>query len=142
MMTKLLVAYDGSDLSKKALEEAMHQHHDGDQMELHILKVVSPDGPYSNPGLYHSIENSLVEKAKEDLQLMKQELEEKYETITVNTEALTGDPGNVISEYAKAHDIEMIVIGSRGLGNIKGWFLGSVSHRVVQQADCQVMIVK
>ncbi|WP_160909139.1 universal stress protein [Pontibacillus yanchengensis] len=141
-MSKLLVAYDGSDLSKKALEEAMHQHHDGAQMEVHIIKVVSPDGPYSNPGLYHSIESSLVEKSEEELQMMKEELQEKYENITVHTEALTGDPGNSISEYGKAHDIDMIVIGSRGLGNIKGWFLGSVSHRVVQQADCQVMIVK
>ncbi|WP_052111108.1 universal stress protein [Pontibacillus yanchengensis] len=138
---KCLVAYDGSELSRKALEQAMYQNHDGAPIEVHIVTVVSPNGPYTNPGLYQSIENSLMEKAKAELDSTVEEIQDIY-NVTINIEVLTGNPGNSIAKYAKENDIEMIIIGSRGLGNIRGFFLGSVSHRVVQQADCQVMIVK
>ncbi|WP_160847481.1 universal stress protein [Pontibacillus yanchengensis] len=138
---KCLVAYDGSELSRKALEQAMYQKHDDAPMEVHIVTVVSPNGPYTNPGLYQSIENSLMEKAKAELDSIVEEIQDIY-NVTIKIEVLTGNPGNNIAKYAKEHDIEMIIIGSRGLGNVRGFFLGSVSHRVVQQADCQVMIVK
>ncbi|NQU72224.1 MAG: universal stress protein, partial [Rhodospirillales bacterium] len=48
----------------------------------------------------------------------------------------------VIIEYAEQHDIDMIVIGSRGLGDLKGMLLGSVSHKVAHLAECSCITVK
>lgn len=52
----------------------------------------------------------------------------------------TGNPAEQIVEYAEEHDVDLIVIGSRGRGRMKALLLGSVSHRVAERARCPVMI--
>jgi nucleotide-binding universal stress UspA family protein len=48
----------------------------------------------------------------------------------------------LIVSYAKNHQVDLIVIGSRGLKGLKKILLGSVSEEVSQKASCQVLIVK
>ena len=55
---------------------------------------------------------------------------------------LEGRPADKIIETAKKGNIDMIVMGSRGLGGIIGFILGSVSDRVADRATCPVLIVK
>ena len=50
--------------------------------------------------------------------------------------------GNVILDFAETNDIDLIVMGSRGLGVVKGVLLGSVSQYVVEQSKCPVLVVK
>jgi nucleotide-binding universal stress UspA family protein len=47
-----------------------------------------------------------------------------------------------ILQSADANEIDMIIMGSRGLGGIKSLFLGSVSSKVCDQADCTCLTVK
>lgn len=53
-----------------------------------------------------------------------------------------GNPAGEIVKYASENGIDHIVIGTRGLGNIQGALLGSVSSRVVQSAPCPVTLVR
>jgi nucleotide-binding universal stress UspA family protein len=53
-----------------------------------------------------------------------------------------GDPADAILETAKREKADMIVLGSRGLGDLKGFFLGSVSHKVSAHAACTCVTVK
>lgn len=53
-----------------------------------------------------------------------------------------GDPARRIIECAKAEDADLIVLGSRGLGDLEGLFMGSVSHKVNQLAECSCVTVK
>ena len=55
---------------------------------------------------------------------------------------LMGDPAEKIVEYAKANGIDMIVIGNRGLGAVKMLFMGSVSNKVCNLAECTCVTVK
>jgi len=55
---------------------------------------------------------------------------------------LIGRAADKIIETAKTQNVDLIVIGSRGLGGIKEIFLGSVSDRVADEAKCPVLIVK
>ena len=60
----------------------------------------------------------------------------------IQTEVQIGDPAQAIVEAADAHNSDMIILGSRGLGTFKQVLLGSVSHKVLAHAKCQVMITK
>ncbi len=53
-----------------------------------------------------------------------------------------GHPAELILESAKRTKADMIVMGSRGLGNLKGVLMGSVSHKVSHLAECTCVTVK
>jgi nucleotide-binding universal stress UspA family protein len=60
----------------------------------------------------------------------------------VDTHLEHGNPARVILELAKQSGSDLIVVGSRGFGDLKSLFLGSVSHKVLQLAECPCLIVK
>jgi nucleotide-binding universal stress UspA family protein len=62
--------------------------------------------------------------------------------LKVSIKLLEGRPADKIVEIAKEGAFDLIVIGSRGLGGIKEFVLGSVSDRVADEASCPVLIVK
>ena len=53
-----------------------------------------------------------------------------------------GNPSEEIMKAAAAHHAELIVMGAKGLGAIARFLLGSVSTRVVQHANCSVLVVR
>jgi nucleotide-binding universal stress UspA family protein len=60
----------------------------------------------------------------------------------VTVTMVTGDPAKAIVARARREKADLLVMGSRGLGALKGLVLGSVSHSVAQQAKIPVMLVK
>lgn len=60
----------------------------------------------------------------------------------VKTIVEDGDPASRILQAAKKHGVDMIVMGSRGLGNLKGLLLGSVSQKVNHLCSCTCICVK
>jgi len=62
--------------------------------------------------------------------------------VNVTTEIRTGDYANNILEVANQANADIIVMGRRGLSNLKGFVTGSVSHKVSQRAECSVLTVK
>ena len=60
----------------------------------------------------------------------------------IEATVIEGDPSERIINYAKDHDVDIIVIGSRGLGTFKGLLLGSVSNKVSHRADRTCVIVR
>lgn len=63
------------------------------------------------------------------------------ENVDIKIEVRSGKPQNVIREFAEKGDYDIIVIGRRGLGAIKG-VLGSVSYSVLRAVELPVLIVK
>ena len=53
-----------------------------------------------------------------------------------------GDPVHEILECARREGADLLVVGSRGLGDLQGLFLGSVSHKLNQLAHCTCITVK
>jgi nucleotide-binding universal stress UspA family protein len=60
----------------------------------------------------------------------------------IKTYVENGDAAEVILEIAKDNGVDVIVTGSRGLGNLKGLLLGSVSYKISQAAECTCINVK
>jgi nucleotide-binding universal stress UspA family protein len=59
----------------------------------------------------------------------------------VRRQVLTGDPAERLLGYVHDHGIDLLVVGRRGLGRIRGLLMGSVSAKVSSLAECPVIIV-
>jgi nucleotide-binding universal stress UspA family protein len=66
----------------------------------------------------------------------------KERGVAARTVVRAGDPAGAILDLAKAERVELIVMGRRGLGDLVGLLLGSVSHKVAQLAECACLTVK
>ncbi|KAK1288934.1 Universal stress protein A-like protein [Acorus calamus] len=62
--------------------------------------------------------------------------------VEVDTVVLEGDPKEMICQAAEEHGAALLLVGSRGLGNIERVFLGSVSDYCAHHAKCPIVIVK
>jgi len=62
--------------------------------------------------------------------------------VSYQVRILEGMPGNQIPEVARIEKIDLIVMGSRGVTDFAGLFLGSVAHQVLHKSKCPVFIVK
>jgi nucleotide-binding universal stress UspA family protein len=72
-----------------------------------------------------------------------EELKQKYkDSVRIRTAVLVGRPEPKIVEFANRHNVDFIVMGSRGLKGISRFVMGSVSRNVSERAKCTVMIVK
>ena len=61
--------------------------------------------------------------------------------VAARTFVKSGQPARSIVAFAGEHDVDLIVVGSRGLGAIENYLLGSVSHKVTGLAKCPVLVV-
>ena len=61
---------------------------------------------------------------------------------SLKTEVLTGDPAQRLLEYAREQAVDLVVMGRRGVGQIRGLLMGSVSWKVSNLAECPVLTVR
>ncbi|MDR7079261.1 nucleotide-binding universal stress UspA family protein [Neobacillus niacini] len=141
--SRIVVAYDHSDLSKKALKMAMNLAKQDKLIQLNVVTVMQPVRPlpYSSYGYALALNRESQEK---EFQAIRDEITEELKTLPNKSKLLLleGLPGQMIVEFVKEYDADLVVMGSRGLSGLKELFLGSVSHYVVQKAPCPVFIVK
>lgn len=143
LYSRMLVAYDGSNLSKKALNTATELLKQSPSIELDVVTVYETPRGMESFGIYN--ENLLdgyrrgTEKMMEDVE---KELKAKNLPNKISTYILEGNTQKMLIEFANEHDSDLILIGNRGLSGFKEAFLGSVSHYVVQRANCPVFVIK
>lgn len=144
MNRKILVSYDGSNRSKKAIKEAKNQASITEKAEVHVISVVTPGIKSNDTAIAGNISMSDAEFLLPELHQIKREMEALgIVTITeIRTDFSQRNPGRAICEYALANEIDLIIVGNRGLSNIKSLLLGGVSNTIVQNAKCPVLIVK
>jgi len=139
MIKKILIALDGSENAYKALDYAIQLAIDY-SAQLNLLTVVPDFEPKSNEE--SAYQRMLVERAESYLEVAKEEIEETDQDIKFETEIVYGDPAEKIITIADNKQVDLIVLGNRGLSGVKRWVLGSVSDRVSDYAPCAVLIVK
>lgn len=71
-------------------------------------------------------------------------VEEKLEAADVSyyVTILRGEPGPTIVDHANQKQVDLTIIGSRGLNSLQEMMLGSVSHKIAKRVKCPVLIVK
>jgi nucleotide-binding universal stress UspA family protein len=124
--------------NRRALPKAQRDELDNYEMEVRAAMIgndLSGFTPVFAPGdLLTAIGDQLVERAEATA---KKEGVKKVETVM-----LSGDPAEAILKRAKREKADLIVLGTRGFGELKGLLLGSVSHKVAAGAHCACMTVK
>jgi nucleotide-binding universal stress UspA family protein len=91
------------------------------------------------PYFQHAIDKIMVE-ANALMEPFRSILAEKGVDFT--NLIIEGPPGKKICDIARIESCELVIMGSRGRSDLKGLLLGSVAHRVLQQAPCPVLVVR
>jgi nucleotide-binding universal stress UspA family protein len=133
---KILVAYDGSDGAKRALDQAAELAHNGASVSVVSVAELLPQFGRAAPMLVPEED----EERKQELREAKAALAGKG--IDASIVERKGDAATMIIGEAEHENAEVIVMGTRGLNTAQGWLLGSVSSKVVERAPCNVMIVR
>ncbi|CAJ1316707.1 universal stress protein [Paenibacillus sp. PK4536] len=145
LFSKILLAYDGSKASNKALDRAVELATAAPHAEIHAIHVFDFPRYFVGEGIVPvptTSNEELYELATQTAKEAKRRLEAAGISNTISVEMIQGAAAQNILEYAEANHCDVIIIGSRGLGSIREFVLGSVSHNVVQHAKIPVLIVK
>lgn len=147
IIRKVLVAVDGSIPSLNASNYAIDLAKKFES-ELTILYVISSDLRYSVedlspvPRALKEVLAVATERGQEKIDQVKRKAVE--ENVKVKTDIIISVTSIVreIADYAKKNNIDVIVVGSRGMSEFKKMLLGSVASGVVTFAHCPVIVVK
>ena len=137
MYQRILAALDGSGHSLRAAQQAVDQVLLNPGAQLDFISVIAidvySDMVYDPAETHGEAQREIIQPAVDIA------LDAGVEPQTV---ILHGRPADEIMEYASQHDVDLIVIGSRGLNALQELALGSVSHKVIVSAACPVLVVK
>lgn len=135
-MTKILFAYDGSEESRRALRYASRLSERDNVIVLSVAtKLIEAPSTtqFTEPG--HGLDS--VQAGLEDVREIMSDAGVEVEYVST-----IGNPAAEILNTAETRDIELIVLGRRGVHTIERFLMGSVADRVVQHATCDVLVVK
>jgi nucleotide-binding universal stress UspA family protein len=147
VFSNILVAIDGSSASKNALEKGIDLSRKFTS-GLHLLHVVRQMQVPLNPGLmekYEEIErqrHDFLRSAGEQTLNQAKRVAQSKGIESVTTIVGAGDPATEIVNYADNNAIDLIVMGSRGLGQVESMLMGSVSRKVGNKTKADCLIVK
>jgi len=133
MFERVLLAVDGSEHSKKAAAAATEIAR-GSSGEVHVLHV-------HEVGAFAPFESSSESQALVD-GLVAELLSDGVKATGDAVAARTGSVAPTVLDAARAFGSDLIVMGTRGLSDFSGLLLGSIAHKVIQHADCPVLVTR
>lgn len=147
MISKILVGVDGYKHSLKGVEYASQiaAALGAKVTLLHVVKERElPEGLREFAKTEHIInpDIDLLKRGAQHLLAGALDIARAAGVNDAQVEVAEGPIARTIVAQAKAKDMDMIVVGSRGLGEIEGTLRGGVSHRVELLAKCPVLVVK
>ena len=147
---KILIATDGSDFSKAAIEKACEILGGGGDK---LIEIISVSEEVANPGTEpFGVSAEYIQEmekiGREQATKFASEAEEIIRgrfadsSVQVTTKIIKGSAGRAIVEEAESWGADLIVVGSHGYGFWGRTFLGSTSNQVIHHAHCSVLVVR
>lgn len=145
-MRRVLVAVDGSENSLRALNFALDLRKLCSKVIITALYV----GPscydlFPEPGMCAWIQQKELDK---EIEARAEKVFEKIDEVVskqkfnIDKAIARGDVATAISKFASEGGYDLVVVGSRGYGDIKSILLGSVSHKILQICPIPVAVIK
>lgn len=138
----ILVAIDFSDLSKEAARQAMDlaTHYKAKLTFLHIVEHFPEHLPhYEMSEVDMNAEEFVIDRAGKDLQELAMVLGDKDVEREVKLSAHSAK--SEIVNYAKANDVDLVVLGARGRETLTDLLSGSTATGIVRAAPCDVLAI-
>ncbi|MEC5325230.1 universal stress protein [Aurantimonas sp. A3-2-R12] len=147
MYKTILVPVDGSAMAMRGLDVAaelcrtfgarlitlcIYRHHSPLEASLSMVRA---RGEQQRP-------DDALKSYASDIATAAKERAQKAGVEDVASHAKRGQPARAIVEFADEHDCDLIVLGARGNGDLEGFLLGSVSHKVASLTRKQCLIVR
>ncbi len=147
---RILVAVDGSEGSRKASEVSVDlaEKFSAQLFVLHVFRgypeylTMFPSAPAPSGEAIQEYEAYARKAALEVVGRTVSMAEKKGVKAKPKTSETIGSAVQTIADYALAEKIDLIVMGTRGMGGFKKMLLGSVSSSVVTHAHCAVLVVR
>lgn len=142
MGDRVLVPIDGSEQSWHALEYVLEERPDDEIVALHVINPM--EGVYATDAMGGDYWTGWYDSAEERAGDLFEEAEERAgdRRDDLTTVKETGPPAQTIVDYAEAHDVDHIVIGSHGRSGVSRVLLGSVAESVARRATVPVTIIR
>lgn len=143
MFKKIVVAYDGSENSLKALDKAIEIAKCNDA-QLYVVGVVRM---FEFGAIDYISPQEIEEYEKQEISKEERYLKEAIQKISQAGlsgiyKVMEGDPAEEIMTYADEIGSDLIVVGRRGVGGFKRLLIGSTSSNIVKYANQSVLVVK
>jgi len=139
MFKKIIVAYDGSSTSRAALDRAkvLAERFDSTIWLVHVF-------PYTSDLLGYDEYKRLIARREGEGQQILDEAHQQLdgENLDIRDELLEAPEAEAILAVAETREADLIVMGTRGYSALQGLLLGSVSQKVIQHAECPVMVAR
>jgi nucleotide-binding universal stress UspA family protein len=154
MFQKILVAVDGSEYSRRAVDYGMElaEKFGGSITLVHVFSATVPvvtsmdtmSGPSITPPVSSEMAAKITEEAEKRGRRILDEAEKLVKSRGISVESILaeGDVVREITRLAQEKNVDLIVSGHRGQGRLREVFLGSVSEGLSHKATCPVLIVK
>ena len=135
----ILVAFDGSASSQKAFRAAIDL---GLMLKAKLTVLTVVHIPDFSPNI-DEVEETINE-AEKHYQPLLVELQDygQKNGIEIKSVIVYGHPAEAIIKYASDREIDLIVMGTRGLGGFKKMVIGSVAQKVVSYSSTPVMVIR
>jgi nucleotide-binding universal stress UspA family protein len=160
-LRRILLVTDGSPSSQKATEYLVNFPLPAGA-EMHVMHVLPPLPINPSPEYFTRTyplapemlavyppptstdeQTWLKEEEAHGKEILEQTVKQfENQEIAVESTLLRGDTATEIINFVKDNKIDLIVTGSRGLSQVRGWLLGSVSRKLVHYSGCSVLVVR
>jgi len=140
----ITIGVDGSSFSGYAVQTLAHLAPPEELTLVHAMNL--PDFNYAmiTPELRAEVQADMEAKLRKEGEGILAQAQEQVPSDFPQAQTINqvGHPVNVILDTAQSAKSQLIMLGARGLGQVKELVLGSISHRILMHAPCSTMIIK
>ena len=147
MIKKILVATDASAASGRAVRFAarLSVQHESELLILNVIRDMQlPPTLRDDPDFesFYNTRDELMRQAADLILKEAKQLAKKEGAKNMQTAIGSGDPATSVAGFARRRNVDMIVVGTRGLSKVKASSMGSVSRKLLDLTEVNCLVIR